>query len=150
MLLFYQGAISVYSTKTFTETGFISYPMHQGGYWPDTMHFDAKTDLLWLLTSPEAGVMVFCSAPATFNSSSSATNSVANLTCHEPLLDKYVYVPDSSAFDTSTGVIWVGLDKAMPQNGHDLTQRRRAALGTAATCVATSRARCSGSVRPPS
>jgi hypothetical protein len=61
--------------------------------------------------------MQFCSTPATFKSS---TNSVANLTCHEPLSDTYTYTTDSSAFDPSTSTIWVGLDKALPEKGHVL------------------------------
>ena len=111
-----EGAIAVFEPTTLAETASIPYSLGPAEYWPDTMHYDAKNDSLWLLTNPYPGVMRFCSTPATFNT----TGEAAKLVCHDNLNDKYVYLAGSSAFDNLNDderVIWVGLTKELPQKG---------------------------------
>ena len=93
-----EGPILVYSAITLELLDTIPYPLED--FWPDTMHYDTVTDLVWLLyISEQTSQAQYCSLPA--NSSRAA-----NVTCYSSFAGSYEYTPDASAFDREQRTIW--------------------------------------------
>jgi hypothetical protein len=102
-----EGSLACYNASTFDLIANAPYPVLIGGYWPDTMHYDSFTGLVWLLFIPKEDSMQFCSTPGAFNSSSKL-----QLNCSAPLQNEYMYTTDSSVFDHESRVIWTILQYA--------------------------------------